>query len=272
MYEAQADTIDVDDIAKNMNNRIILRRLQRNDTADENYKSLCIQNHDNAHAYVPEGAYDMGWLGYFIGKNQHLEDLYIHIVAFTPISVASVRDVMEPFLRGISHNKSIRDIHFANVDLLGGDMFTMMGTFFQNNHCLTDININHCAWGDEGGRLFALALGNCTNKSLQKLNLQNNNITEEGMVDIITSLSMHPHMKFLYLDGNCLRKNGCMALATLVQCSSTKLHNLYLSNNDIGDDGIEALVPALANCNHLKELQLFNNPSITTRGRQSLAT
>ena len=32
MYEAQADTINVDDIAKNRNNRIILHRLRRNDT------------------------------------------------------------------------------------------------------------------------------------------------------------------------------------------------------------------------------------------------
>ena len=118
MYEAQADTINVDDIAKNRNNRIILHRLRRNDTDDENYELLCIQNHANACTtyYSPEGADDMGWLGYFIGKNQHLKDLII--VPFTPTSGSSVRDVMEPFLRGISRNKSIREISFASMDLL----------------------------------------------------------------------------------------------------------------------------------------------------------
>ena len=46
MYEAQADTIDVDDIASNINNRIVLRRLKRNN-ADEN-DELRIQNeHDD---------------------------------------------------------------------------------------------------------------------------------------------------------------------------------------------------------------------------------
>ena len=77
MYEAQADSINVDDIATNSNNRRVLRRLQRNEASES--KSLYIQqNHDrNISGYFPEGADDMGWLGYFIGKNEHLEELYI---------------------------------------------------------------------------------------------------------------------------------------------------------------------------------------------------
>ena len=52
MYEAQADTINVDDIATDSNNRIVMRRLKRNVNDDEitdpdQRKSLCIQNeHD----------------------------------------------------------------------------------------------------------------------------------------------------------------------------------------------------------------------------------
>ena len=36
MYDALTDNIDVDDIAKNSNNRIVLRRLQRNNANDTN--------------------------------------------------------------------------------------------------------------------------------------------------------------------------------------------------------------------------------------------
>ena len=158
------------------------------------------------------------------------------------------------------------------MDMLGGRVFTMLGPFFKNNHNLTTIIINHCVWGDEWGRLFALAIGSSTNKSLQKVELEGNNITEEGMVDILTALSMHPHLQGLDLDGNRLRKNGCVALATLLQCSAKELQYLYLSRNDIGDEGMKVLVPALASCSHLKELHLFTNPSVTTKGWQSLAT
>ena len=120
--------------------------------------------------------------------------------------------------------------------------------------------------------MFALALGGSTNKSLNEVSLQINNISDEGMVDIITALSMLPHLKLLNLVGNGLRKNGCVALATLLGCSATELQQLYISRNEVNDEGIEALVPALLNCNRLKDLYISDNPSITTRGWQRLAT
>ena len=270
MYDAQADNINVDDITASSYNRIVLRRIKRNDA---NTNSLCIRNHHNnvGEDYCPEGVYDMGWLGFFVGKNDHLQELILK--PFTPTS-ASVRerDVIVPFLRGVKNNKSIQEIGFYRVDMLEGELFTMLGSFFKNNHNLIKITIKNCVWGDEGRRLFALAIGNCTHRSLQKIELENNSIAEEEMVDIITALSMHPNLDKLDLDGNHLRKNGCVALATLLLCSATELQNLYLSNNDIGDEGIEALVPALTTCSHLKQLHLCDSPLITTRGWQRFAT
>ena len=285
MYDTQVDSINVDDIAKNRNNRIVLHRLLRNNAGDENNESLWIRNRhyyigpypqrderngEDCVDYVPEGTNDMGWLGYFIGKNDHLERLYIR--PFTPPSGSSVRDVLDPFFRGVSRNKSIQQISFANINLSGGNIFTMLRSFFQNNHNFTRIDINECDFGDEGCRLLALALGSCTNKSLKQVDLSNNNIADEEMVDIITALSMHPHLQHLNLGRNCLRKNGCMALATLLRSSAAELQNLIIYNNEINDDGLEALVPALANCNRLEMLRLFCNPSITTRGWRSLAS
>ena len=273
MYDSQADTIDVDEIATNIINKILLRRIKRNNAIDKT--SLYIQNEPDEDGeecvdYVPEGAYDMGWLGYFIGKNDHLQTLAIK--PFDQTSGASVRDVMEPFFRGVSSNKSIQNVTFRGADLLEGEIFTMLGPFFQNNYNLTTIIIDDCVWGDEGGRLFALAIGSSTNKSLKQVDLSNNNIAEEGMVDIITALSIYPHLEHLDLIGNHLGKNGCVALATLLRCSATELEYLCLANNEINDEGIEALVPALTKCDQLETLHLTNNPSITTRGWQSFAT
>ena len=270
-YDAQADTIDVDDITTNSNNRIVLRLIKRNIEASKS-NSLWIQNrHGNiGNIYCPEGAYDMGWLGYFVSKNDYLKDL--HICPFTPASGASVRDVIEPFFRGLNHNKSIEGIHFNGVNLLGGEMFATLGPFFKDNHNLTVIDIKECDLVDEGCRLFALALGSITNKSLKRVALEHNDISDEGMVDIITGLSMHPQLKYLDLDGNELSTNGCVALSTLLRCSSSELQHLFLLNNEINDKGIDSLVPALTTCSHLKQLHLCNNPSITTQGWKCLAT
>jgi len=108
---------------------------------------------------------------------------------------------------------------------------------------------------------------------LQTLDLQNNsNISEEGMVDIITSLSLQPYLQHLHLTGNRLHKNACVALATFLHCSAKGLQYLNISNNEINDEGIEALVAAFTNCNRLEQLYLSNNPSITARGWQRVAT
>ena len=221
--DVNTDSIDVDDIAKNIKNKIILRRLQlqRNECwAGENTKSLCINNHyDTRHDYRPEGADDMRWLGYFVSKNEHLQKLQIR--HFVPTSGASARDVLDSFFRGVNCNKSIREISFTSMDLWGGEMLTMLTPFFRDNHNLTNIMVINCDLGHDGSRLLSLALGECRHKPLQQVKLERNDISDEGMVDIITALSMHPHLQRLDLDGNHLRKNGCVALATLLQ--NTKL-------------------------------------------------
>ena len=278
-YDAQADTISLGHSSADANNQIVLRRLKRNNEIEAiEMLRIVFDNDDDEDEeeedfiyYFPGGAYDMGWLGYFVGKNDHLEQLVISpFIATSPGS--SIRDFIEPFFRGVSRNKSIHCIKFDSMDMLGGEVFTMLDSFFKDNHNLTTITIKESDFGDEGCRLFALAIGSCTHKSLQEVELENNNISEGGMVKIIRALSMHHKLKRLDLDGNCLRKNGCEALAALLQRSATELQYLFISRNDIGDEGIEVLVPALSTSASLQTLNVNNNPSITSQGWQRFAT
>jgi len=101
-------------------------------------------------------------------------------------------------------------------------MFTTLDQFFKN-HKLTSIDFSRCIFGNEDCRQLALALGSSTSKSLTKMELKHCGITDEGMVEIITSLSMHPNIEKLELEGNHLRTNGCIALSTLLQNSATHL-------------------------------------------------
>ena len=162
MYDAQADGINVDDIATDDTNRIVLRRIKSNeiridDDGCEISKDLYIQNeHDDDDGedcvdYVPESAYDMGWLGYFIGNSDRIEDL--HLSAFTPTSGASVAEVLDPFFKGLSGNKSITTLDFGSMDLLGGRVFSMMGRFFENSCSLANLKIHRCQLGDDGWHL-----------------------------------------------------------------------------------------------------------------------
>jgi len=82
IYDAQADTISLDHISADINNRIVLRSLKRNNAIDAIEMLRIVYDTSDADEeedwyYFPEGAYDMGWLGYFIGKNDYLEQLVI---------------------------------------------------------------------------------------------------------------------------------------------------------------------------------------------------
>jgi len=270
-YEALADSIKIDDIATNDNNRLMLRRIKRNDKSDR--QNLWIQNqHDQdgeaCEDYVPEGTNDMGWLGYFIGKSDYFKELFITV--FTPSSGASVMEVLEPFIRGVNNNKSIRELSFDSVDLLGGKMFSMLSPFFENNPNLRGVAIDNCHLGDDGARLLTLTLGSCT--TLTRLALMSNNLSDERMVDIITAFSMHPHLKEVCLNGNRLNKNSCMALTTLLKCSVTGLNVLDLGDVELDDEGIDVLIPVLKKHSSLHQLWLNSNPSITSKGWQILAS
>ena len=281
MYDAQADSMNVRKIASNDNNRNILRRIKINsidefNTIGDDIDILYIQSQIDEHGYgennyVPEGAKDMGWLGYFVGVSEHLEQL--HFGPLTPTSGLSIMEILKPFFSGVANNKSITKLNFYGMDLLDGKIFTMMCPFFENNNKLSHITITDCQLGDDGWRLLALAIGSSKHKSLQKVLLLSCNVSDEGSVDIITALSMHPHLHTLNLVGNRLNKLGCKALATLLRHSCNTLGSLNLANNEINDEGVDALVPALKNdSNSLHQLWLSGNPSITSRGWQKLAT
>ena len=83
----------------------------------------------------------------------------------------------------------------------------MLGSFFQNNYNLNTIVINECNFGNEWGRLFALALGSSTNESLRHVDLLDNDISEEGMVDIITAFGMYPNLEHLEQSGGQPRRD-----------------------------------------------------------------
>ena len=120
MYDAQAGSINVEDIATNSNNRLMLRRIKRNKETD--IQDLYIQNHYDEEGercvdYVPEGANDMGWLGYFVGKNNHIKELYFR--DFDNMSI----DIIKPFLMGVNNNNSISVLHFRRTDLWWQDIY-----------------------------------------------------------------------------------------------------------------------------------------------------
>ena len=123
-YDAAARTIKIRDITSDEINRKILRRLKENDPTFD--KLWVTDSRDDDMDYCPEGARDLGWVGYYISRITTLMELYFYSNPFPGFI-----DAIEPFCRGVNCNRSIQKISFMYMDMSGGEMFQSLRPFFR---------------------------------------------------------------------------------------------------------------------------------------------
>ena len=132
---------------------------------------------------------------------------------------------------------------------------------------LESLNLNRNEINDDGVKILAEALKK--NKSLESLHLSNNIIKDDGAAALAAALQSNSMLKALDLDSNRIGDDGVATLAGALQSNATLIY-LDLGNNEIGDDGVTALAAALQSNATLKELDLRGNTGISQRGKISL--
>lgn len=294
-YHAKVGVTKVEDITSCKRNQQILRQLKNNDPqfTDLLLTSDCDADDEGVYDPAADGSIDLGWLGYFIANNTQLKILRVRAD-----EIDNFNDIVSHFCRNVNHNRSIQKIYFDGLDG-GGEILRLMSPFFKNNYSLNGIELIYCNLEAKGLRSLSLAVAGCggTLKCFKLTNRKQNNVSD-SLVDVIVALSMHPHLEELIIDGEMwdvdLDKKECIALATLLEWSMTKLqslnlygcgigihspnvfptltnmplHTLDLQHNVISDEGMEILTRSLHN-SHIVSLNLSRNNqngSITNKG------
>mmetsp|Transcript_20198 Transcript_20198/g.30002 ORF Transcript_20198/g.30002 Transcript_20198/m.30002 type:complete len:493 (+) Transcript_20198:19-1497(+) len=254
-YEARAQDVKLEDITSCYGNAEILQQLRCHplhaisitDEADDDY------------FVVGEGD-DLGWLGYFIGKSEYLEDLNIY-------SWGEGENI-ESFIEGINRNRSIDSLHIATD--LGDVNFRSMSPFFRNNNRLYRLEFNFEV-GLECAQSIAFVLGESRCQSLKHISIEGSNLSDEGFSVIATALRTYPQLSDLYLENNNIGLMGCIALGdTMRGWETSNLKTLDLDNNGIDDQGLQALAAGMAD-SALTSLRLSGN-LITGVGLRSFST
>jgi hypothetical protein len=93
-------------------------------------------------------------------------------------------------------------------------------------------------------------------------------VESEQLIGIIDALSAHPQLEKLEMARMNVGTSVCGALATLIH-ATTDIRTLNLTGSNIDDEGVKALVGALAD-SRLSVLSLSDTPNISTRGWRSL--
>lgn len=107
---------------------------------------------------------------------------------------------------------------------------------------------------------------------LKQFKLVGCDVTDSQSVNIIEALGRHAQLESIELYGNDIGRAGCFALAKAFHWETTNVQTLGLGQNSIEDEGMEAMMPALAKSSNLRVLNLTGNTSITIKGFGALSS
>lgn len=197
-YDGRAQTVDLTDITSSDNNVDILRRLRNN---DPELTSLCIYEDDFENSefdyFVVQEGNDLGWLGYFLGRNTMLTELCIH-------DMPGDRDRITALVRGIEQNRSIARLSIVR-DPLGDSVLSFLSSILRSKSC----------------SLTTLCL-----------KLGNTRVSDEVAVALADALKDNKSLKQLCFDSRDLTSVGWSAFSKLL-CDTSSVNNTYLSNHTL---------------------------------------
>ena len=203
-----------------------LRKIEQNDDALTELligRSYVRNNYNGA--FNSSSSEDYSRLGAAIGNNTHLSELSVADFDDRVLTVTNRR-----FFDGIKRNTSIHELYLdgRNRIIAGGVFHEILKAYQENNNHLTFIRISRAQLQNGGGDIIATTLSRCTN--LEEIYLYNNNITNAQLLPIVNAIrgGHHQVLEGLYLSANNIGDAGCEALATLLEDPSCNLRsNLF---------------------------------------------
>jgi len=109
---------------------------------------------------------------------------------------------VDAFMRGVACNQSIKKLTIRTRTDIGDQGYERLGYFLRNNNALTHLRFVNCHVGRDRAHYIAMAIEQCRNNSLIRFDLDNSNVSTEGLAEIATALSSQPQLEDLYLGRN----------------------------------------------------------------------
>ena len=119
------------------------------------------------------------------------------------------------------------------------------------------VNISHMCIGNDVARLLADCLGEMP--FIESLNVNNNNLTDEGVAAILEAVKPITTLKYLDISRNKMDDDAADALASYVQQEDCPCESLVMQVSDVDDFEGERFVSCLMNNRSITEIDLSDN-------------
>ncbi|CAG9316157.1 unnamed protein product [Blepharisma stoltei] len=128
--------------------------------------------------------------------------------------------------------------------------------FHDEEENVRSLSINEYGIGDAFATVFSAAIKDLPR--LEKLNLKNNRLRDQGAVSIISNINSQ-NLKYLDLSGNLLGSKSISALAGVLKSNNCSLEVLKLESTKISSESIKVMTEALYYNATLRHLNLAKN-------------
>ena len=119
------------------------------------------------------------------------------------------------------------------------------------------IDISHMAIGNDVAKLLAECLGDMPH--IESLNINNNNLTDEGVASILNAISPIKTLKSLNISRNKMDDDAAEALAKYVKMKDCPCETLIMQVSDVDDFEGETFVRCLMENRSITEIDLSDN-------------
>uniref|UniRef100_A0A2K5DXY4 Leucine rich repeat containing 74A n=1 Tax=Aotus nancymaae TaxID=37293 RepID=A0A2K5DXY4_AOTNA len=146
-------------------------------------------------------------------------------------------------------------------------------SYFIRNMEESYVNLNHHGLGPRGTKAIAIAL--VSNTTVTKLELEDNGITEEGILSLVEMLQENYYLQEMNISNNQLGLEGARIISDFLETNTSSIWNLELSGNDFKEESAALLCQVLSSNYRIKKLDLSHNQFSDVGGEhlgQMLAT
>jgi Leucine-rich repeat (LRR) protein len=179
-------------------------------------------------------------------------------------------DLKSSLFSKLAFNNTLDTLLLVEMGHFPTQQVAALADALSRNTTLQELHIAHNNMKEE--ELMALVPVFQQNTSLQRLSLIGNNIGDIEAVSFGMALcknSAATNLNHLALSDNCIGELGIEALAEMM-CQCKTLKSLNLTNNEIDDTGAMIIAEAIGQSNTIEEVCLDNNNNIGIEGEEAL--